>query len=958
MTQNINNNNNLEKVYNPNSIESKTYSFWENNSYFKTTITPNNKNFSIMLPPPNVTGTLHMGHAFQQTLMDILIRYHRMNSENTLWQGGSDHAGIATQMVVERKMIREQNKSRHEFSRDDFISEIWKWKEQSGQEIEKQMRCLGNSIDWERTRFTMDPGMSLAVSNAFSKLYDDKLIYKKRKLVNWDPKLKTAISDLEVENKEVDSFIWNLKYKLENSTTLEGKDYIIIATTRPETLFGDVCIAVNPEDERYLHLIGKNVIVPVANRAIPIVVDEHADKDFGTGCVKITPAHDFNDYEVGLRHKLDMVNILTLDADIRSIPELVDCNGILKENTNYFIPEKYQGLSREEARKEIVKELKSLDQLVSQDKHKNSVPTGDRSGSIIEPMLTEQWYLDVKDMAKDAIDAVETGNIEFIPSQYKNLYLSWMNNIHDWCISRQLWWGHRIPVWYDNEGNQYCASSKDELYTKYNLDKNIKLTQDEDVLDTWFSSGLWTFATLGWPENTDFLKTFHPSSVLVTGFDIIFFWVARMIMMSLHFIRDENGKKQVPFKKVYIHGLVRDENGQKMSKSKGNVIDPLDIINGISLEDLLAKRTANMMQPQLAEKIKINTKKAFKDGMQAYGTDALRFTLTALASQGRDIKWDINRVEGYRNFCNKLWNATRFILMNVDSKVEEIQYSNLDLIDKWIISQYNLAVGEMRKHLDNFRFDLSANTIYEFIWNQFCDWYLEFAKINLNSNNKDKIKSTKYTLIYVLNGILKLAHPIIPFITEEIWQSIKSLLPTEENVSSIMLSSYPEVNKNHIDLNINENFNFIKKLVSSLRNFRKDNEISGKLPLELYIPKLSNNLKECFNFNQDLIYKTSNLSSVNFESFTDKNSYLVLIDSIEVIIPLKGLIDPTKEKAKLELEITKTQKDIDFVNKKLLNENFVKKAPKEVLDKENAKMTLYKESLKKLQDKLEELSSN
>lgn len=722
----------MEKTYNPTSIEQDLYKTWEEQGYFKPHGDTSKDAYSIMIPPPNITGSLHMGHAFQDTIMDTLIRCQRMKGKNTLWQVGTDHAGIATQMVVERKIAAEEGKTKHDYGRDAFIDKIWEWKAESGGTITKQLRRLGASVDWDRERFTMDDGFYKAVQEVFVRLYKDDLIYRGKRLVNWDPKLHTAISDLEVENKETKGHMWHFRYPLADGVkTADGKDYIVVATTRPETMLGDTGVAVNPEDPRYKDLIGKEIILPIVGRRIPIVGDEHADMEKGTGCVKITPAHDFNDYEVGKRHQLPMINILTFDANIRDAAEVFNSNGEASNAYGTEIPAKYQGMERFAARKAIVAEFEELGLLQEIKDHDLTVPYGDRGGVVIEPMLTDQWYVRAGILAKPAVEAVENGDIQFVPKQYENMYFSWMRDIQDWCISRQLWWGHRIPAWYDEQGNVFVGRNEEEVRAENNIAADVALRQDDDVLDTWFSSALWTFGTLGWPEKTPELKVFHPTDVLVTGFDIIFFWVARMIMMTMHFCKDEDGKAQVPFKTVYVTGLIRDENGDKMSKSKGNVLDPIDMIDGIDLESLVAKRTGNMMQPQLAAKIEKNTRKTFENGIEAYGTDSLRFTLAAMASTGRDINWDMKRLEGYRNFCNKLWNASRYVLMNTEEQDcgfaagAELEYS---LADKWIESQFELAAKEFNGHIDNFRLDMAANTLYEFIWNQFCDWYLELTK--------------------------------------------------------------------------------------------------------------------------------------------------------------------------------------------------------------------------------------
>ncbi len=805
----------MEKTYNPTSIEQDLYKTWEEQGYFKPHGDTSKDAYSIMIPPPNVTGSLHMGHAFQDTIMDTLIRCQRMKGKNTLWQVGTDHAGIATQMVVERKIAAEEGKTKHDYGRDAFIDKIWEWKAESGGTITKQLRRLGASVDWDRERFTMDDGFYKAVQEVFVRLYKDDLIYRGKRLVNWDPKLHTAISDLEVENKETKGHMWHFRYPLADGVkTADGKDYIVVATTRPETMLGDTGVAVNPEDPRYKDLIGKEIILPIVGRRIPIVGDEHADMEKGTGCVKITPAHDFNDYEVGKRHQLPMINILTFDANIRDAAEVFNSNGEASNAYGTEIPAKYQGMERFAARKAIVAEFEELGLLQEIKDHDLTVPYGDRGGVVIEPMLTDQWYVRAGILAKPAVEAVENGDIQFVPKQYENMYFSWMRDIQDWCISRQLWWGHRIPAWYDEQGNVFVGRNEEEVRAENNIAADVALRQDDDVLDTWFSSALWTFGTLGWPEKTPELKVFHPTDVLVTGFDIIFFWVARMIMMTMHFCKDEDGKAQVPFKTVYVTGLIRDENGDKMSKSKGNVLDPIDMIDGIDLESLVAKRTGNMMQPQLAAKIEKNTRKTFENGIEAYGTDSLRFTLAAMASTGRDINWDMKRLEGYRNFCNKLWNASRYVLMNTEEQDcgfaagAELEYS---LADKWIESQFELAAKEFNGHIDNFRLDMAANTLYEFIWNQFCDWYLELTKPVLWKGTEAQQRATRRTLITVLEKTLRLAHPVIPYITETIWQSVKPLVDGVEG-DTIMLQALPQYDVANFNQEALDDIEWVKAL--------------------------------------------------------------------------------------------------------------------------------------------------
>ena len=945
----------MEKTYNPTSIEQDLYKTWEEQGYFKPHGDTTKPAYSIVIPPPNVTGSLHMGHAFQDTIMDTLIRCQRMKGNNTLWQVGTDHAGIATQMVVERKIAAEEEKTKHDYGRDAFIDKIWEWKAESGGNITRQLRRLGASVDWDRERFTMDEGFSNAVQEVFVRLFKEDLIYRGKRLVNWDPKLHTAISDLEVENKESKGHMWHFRYPLADGVkTAEGKDYIVVATTRPETMLGDTGVAVNPEDPRYKDLIGKEILLPIVDRRIPILGDEHADMDKGTGCVKITPAHDFNDYEVGKRHNLPMINIFTLDANIRNAAEVFTTKGEPSDVYATDIPERFQGMERFAARKAIVAEFEQLGLLVEIKDHDLTIPYGDRGGVVIEPMLTDQWYVRTATLAEPAIKAVEDGDIQFVPQQYENMYFSWMRDIQDWCISRQLWWGHRIPAWYDAEGNVYVGRSEEEVRQENNLSADVALRQDDDVLDTWFSSALWTFGTQGWPEQTPDLATFHPTDVLVTGFDIIFFWVARMIMMTMHFIKDEDGKPQVPFKTVYVTGLIRDENGDKMSKSKGNVLDPIDMIDGIDLESLVTKRTGNMMQPQLAAKIEKNTRKTFENGIEAYGTDALRFTLAAMASTGRDINWDMKRLEGYRNFCNKLWNASRYVMMNTEEQDcgfaagAELEYS---LADKWIESQFELAAKTFNEHIDNFRLDMAANTLYEFIWNQFCDWYLELTKPVLWKGTEAQQRATRRTLITVLEKTLRLAHPVIPYITETIWQSIKPLV---DGVSgeTIMLQALPQFDASNVHQDALDDIEWVKAFITCIRNLRAEYDINPGKPLEVMLKAANdvdaNRLETC----KQVLVSLAKLESVRV--ITDGETLpacaTALVAKSELLIPMAGLIDKDAELDRLAKEIIKTQGEIKRIEGKLGNEGFVAKAPEAVIAKEREKLAGYQDALVKLEE--------
>lgn len=968
----------MDKTYQPHAIERQWYETWEQQGYFKPS--GEGQSYCIMIPPPNVTGSLHMGHGFNNAVMDALIRYRRMKGDNTLWQPGTDHAGIATQMVVERQLAA-QDISRHDLGRDKFLDKVWEWKEQSGGTITRQIRRLGSSVDWSRERFTMDEGLSKAVQEAFVRLYDDGLIYRGKRLVNWDPKLHTAISDLEVENHDEKGNLWHLRYPLaDGATTAEGKNYLVVATTRPETMLGDSAVAVHPEDERYKSLIGKFVLLPLVNRLIPIVADDYVDREFGTGCVKITPAHDFNDYEVGKRHNLPLINVLDKNAAILASAQIFNLDGSVNDQLDTSLPQTYAGMDRYAARKQIVADFEAAELLEKIDDHALKVPRGDRSGVVIEPWLTDQWYVSTKPLAEPAIAAVEDGRIQFVPKQYENMYFSWMRDIQDWCISRQLWWGHRIPAWYDASGKVYVGRNEAEVRSKYSLGAEVTLSQDEDVLDTWFSSGLWTFSTLGWPEQTDFLKTFHPTDLLVTGFDIIFFWVARMIMLTMHLVKHEDGSAQIPFKTVYVHGLVRDSQGQKMSKSKGNVLDPLDIIDGIDLETLVQKRTTGLMNPKDAAKIEKQTRKEFPEGIQAYGTDALRFTFLSLASTGRDIKFDMGRVEGFRNFCNKIWNATRYVLMQCEEQncaqddaqgctsVEEdrapgaTNSSNyqLSIADRWIISKLQLTEKAVAEAMDTYRLDLAAQAIYEFVWNEYCDWYLELSKPVLwdkSPENEPLRIGTRRTLIRVLETILRLVHPMMPFITEEIWQKIKPLASVQGD--TIMLAPYPIANDSKIDQVSLAEIEWLKSAIIGVRKIRDDFKIEKKALLNAYFKNGDSSDKTKLDQNQALLKKLVGLDQL---IWLDDNqeapvSSTILIGQMELLIPMAGLIDKDAELARLNKEAAKLEQNIEKLEAKLSNPAFVDKAPAEVVEKERGIVADNKVALDKLKEQIAKISA-
>ena len=923
----------MDKTFEPQSIEQQCYKSWEEAGLFKAS--GSGDPYCILLPPPNVTGSLHMGHGFQQTIMDALTRYHRMKGDNTLWQVGTDHAGIATQMVVERQLNAE-GKTRHDLGREDFINKVWEWKEHSGGTITGQMRRLGTSPDWSREVFTMDEDLSKAVTEVFVKLHEEGLIYRGKRLVNWDPVLHTAVSDLEVLNEEEDGHMWHMRYPL-----ADGSGELVVATTRPETMLGDTAVAVHPDDERYQGFIGKEIKLPITGRLIPVIADDYVDQEFGTGCVKITPAHDFNDYDMGKRHNLPMINILTDDAKI-----------------NDDAPEAYRGLDRFDARKQIVADLDAQGSLVKIEPHKLKVPRGDRTGAVIEPYLTDQWYVAVESLAKPAIEAVESGEIRFVPENWNKTYYQWMHNIQDWCISRQLWWGHRIPAWYDENGKVFVGRTEEEVREKHGLGSDVTLSQDDDVLDTWFSSALWPFATMGWPEETPDLETFVPSSVLVTGFDIIFFWVARMIMMTKKF----TGK--IPFKDIYITGLIRDENGDKMSKSKGNVLDPIDLIDGIDIESLVTKRTAGMMQPQLAEKIAKRTRKQFPDGIQAYGTDALRFTFAAMASTSRDINFDMARVEGYRNFCNKIWNASRFVLMNTEEHDTGRDGGEmvLSMADRWIWAKFQQTLVEFEKALEDYRFDIAAQTVYEFTWNQFCDWYLELTKpvLSNDASTEAEKRGTRHTLINILESLLRMLHPLMPFITDTIWQRVVPLSALKVDAgASIMVQAFPEVDAAKQDDKVLADIEWVKKFIVGIRNIRGEMDISPNKPLNALLKNVSDEDARRLDAAKAFLDKLSKLETVTILKDGEEApaSATALVGEMEILIPMAGLIDKDAELARITKAMEKIEKDVSRTRGKLGNEKFVSNAPEAVIEKERGKLEEGEKALAKLKEQFETIKA-
>ena len=916
--------------YQPKDIEQSWYQKWEQNGYFAPS--GNGQPYSIAIPPPNVTGTLHMGHAFQHSLVDSLIRYRRMNGDKTLWQMGTDHAGISTQMLVTERLAAQGIKPA-DLGREKFLEKVWEWKEESGDTISKQLRRLGASLHWETERFTLDEGLSKAVLEVFVTLFDEGLIYRGKRLVNWDPVLQTSISDLEVESEEENGHLWHFKYPITDSD-----QFLTIATTRPKTMLGDTALAVHPDDERYQSLVGKTVQLPLTDRTIPIIADRYVDSEFGTGVVKITPAHDFNDYEVGRRNDLEIINIMNPDASL-----------------NELVPEKYRGLDRYAARKLIVSDMEALGLLDKIEDHKMAVPRGEKSGVVVEPYLSDQWFVKIKPLAEPAIDAVKNGDIEFIPKNFENTYFSWMNDIQDWCISRQQWWGHQIPAWYDDDNNIYVGRSEAEVREKHHLDQSISLRRDEDVLDTWFSSALWTFATLGWPEETKELEEFHSTDLMVTGHDIITFWISRMIMMTLKFVGE------VPFKKVYVTGLVTDADGNKMSKSKGNGLDPLDIIDGISLDDLLEKRTANMLQPKMAARIEKATRKEYPDGIAAYGTDALRFTFYAIATRSRTIKFDMNRVEGYRNFCNKLWNAANFVFMNTlehaDQLIEgEKQFS---VVDRWIVSEQQKTIAAVNLAMETYRFDLAAKAIYEFVWDELCDWYLELCKPVLNNEAASDAarNGARYTLLSILESTLRLAHPFLPFMTEEIWQQIPASIRGDGE--TIMLQMFPTEVAANVDEAAEADVAWLKAIVTAARNIRGEMDISPAKPIPILFNHGNDEDKARLGQYHELLsflIKPEQLTWLNPGDEVPVSA-THLVGDMQVLVPMKGLIDTAAELQRLDKEIERKQKDQQRAEGKINNPNFVDKAPAEVVEKEKEKLRDLEAALQQLALQKEKLAN-
>ena len=939
--------------YNPAEIESKHYQNWETQGYFQPDMDLTKPSFSIQLPPPNVTGTLHMGHAFNQTIMDGLTRYYRMKGCNTAWIPGTDHAGIATQIVVERQLAA-QNVSRHDLGREKFLEKVWEWKEVSGGTITQQMRRVGCSADWTREYFTMDDVRAETVTEVFVRLYEQGLIYRGKRLVNWDPVLGTAVSDLEVESVEEQGSMWHIRYPLADNPA----EAVIVATTRPETLLGDVAVAVNPEDERYTHLIGKELILPLTGRTIPVIADEYVEKDFGTGCVKITPAHDFNDYEVGKRHDTRLVNVFDLEAKVLANAEVFNFKGEAQQG--FALPEKYAGLDRFAARKQMVADLQEQGLLVEIKAHTLMTPKGDRTSSVIEPMLTSQWFVAMSatpnggepdsefkglSLADKAKKAVDSGAVRFIPENWVNTYNQWMNNIQDWCISRQLWWGHQIPAWYDNEGNVYVARNQEEAEKQAG---KTGLTREEDVLDTWFSSALVPFSTLGWPSETDELKAFLPSNVLVTGYEIIFFWVARMIMMTTHF----TGK--VPFKDVYIHGIVRDHEGKKMSKSEGNVIDPVDLIDGIDLEKLLVKRTTGLRKPETAPKVEEATKKLFPEGIPSMGADALRFTMASYASLGRSVNFDFKRAEGYRNFCNKIWNATNFVLMNTENQdcgygATATEPRGYSFPDMWIIGRLNQTIEQVTQAYETYRFDLAAETLYSFVWNDYCDWYLELAKVQLQTGCASRQRATRHTLLRVLEAALRLLHPIIPFITEELWQTVAPMCDAK-TADSIMLARFPEADGGDIVQTAFEQMTVLQDLIGAVRNLRGEMGIQPNVKAPLFVES-ADDLADYLKY---LPMMTRLTEAQQVAALPESEDAPVAVCNGARLM-LKVEIDKAAETARLSKEAEKLQKALDKLNAKLSKPGYTEKAPAHLVEKDKADLAELEDKMAKVQNQLAKL---
>ena len=916
----------MDKSYRPQDIEQRQYQRWEENGWFAPA--GDGEPYCIVIPPPNVTGTLHMGHAFQDTIMDALTRYHRMTGRNTLWQPGMDHAGIATQMVVERQLNGEGT-SRRDLGREEFVKRVWQWKGESGGQICQQLRRMGASVDWNRDRFTMDDDLSAAVMEVFVQLYDEGLIYRGKRLVNWDPVLHTALSDLEVLQNDEPGNLWHFRYPLAS-----GEGQLVVATTRPETMLGDTAVAVHPEDERYKGLVGQEIILPLVGRRIPVIADDYVDPEFGTGCVKITPAHDFNDYEIGKRHDLPVINVLTDSATM-----------------NDSVPEAYRGLDRFDARKKIVAAFDELGLLDKVDAYEQKLPRGDRSGAVVEPYLTDQWYVKIQPLADPAIEAVKDGRIRFVPENWSKTYFDWMYNIQDWCISRQLWWGHRIPAWYDSDGNIYVGRSEKEAREKNGISDSVALRQDEDVLDTWFSSALWPFSTQGWPEKTDSLKTFYPGNVLVTGFDIIFFWVARMIMMGLKFMDD------VPFHEVYIHGLIRDPDGQKMSKSKGNVLDPLDLIDGVSLENLLEKRTSGLMQTHLKPKIEEATRRQFPDGIEEFGADALRFTFASLATTGRDIRFDLGRIEGYKNFCNKLWNASRYVLMNTEELDDgEVEFSTAD---RWIRSRMQVTVSSIHDCMKNYRLDLAAQAIYEFTWHEFCDWYLELSKPVLQSEDtsEEQKRGTRRTLIETLESILRMLHPLMPFVTDEIWANVAPRAGIEGE--TVMLRPYPEADANHSDSEAETELEWVMQFILGIRQIRGEMDISPGKTLPVLLEQSTARDRLFAERNDLLLKRVGRVESVRSleESEQAPASATALLNNMRLLVPMAGLIDVAAEKSRLGKQRDKADTDLSKALAKLANESFVNNAPQAVVTQEKERVSEFKQQIAQLDEQLAKLDS-